>query len=507
MHKISCVALVRIFFVLSFFTWNIVVHAQEALISDALSIRSDYGYEIVGRFNDKVLLFRDKYDNFEVQAYDSQMHFAWNKELNDLARSGVQVLTVLGGKNDFSVVFKQRKRGHTYLRIHKYDPGANMIDSMTIKDYGENVFTPPILEVEKSEDRNCIMVYDVAQQGSMDLICFKLDKMALLWEKVLTTDPVVINNMKHDNAVIPWEKPGGFDADYFDNPISFSLGNKGDLFFATELSNRKGKIENHALTVLHVNASARQLTRIPMPDFLTTCMKYTVDNLNHQLVITGLYSDKNRERSKGVFFAALDYNHQYTFKLHAEPFDEKFVSILRQKDMVDDNKGIEDATIKQLILRQDGGVLLFAERFHEIQRGASAGRGFWRDGMRMVVDYYYDDTFVIAMEPDGKCQWKTVLHKKQYSQDDEGTFSSFFVLLNTDKLRILFNDEIKYENTCSEYLLSPLGDFDRNSLLNTMGQGLRMRFRDALQISPSECLVPSEFRNKLKLVLIRYNSL
>jgi hypothetical protein len=80
-------------------------------------------------------------------------------------------------------------------------------------------------------------------------------------------------------------------------------------------------------------------------------------------------------------------------------------------------------------------------------------------------------------------------------------------MLNTDKLRILFNDEIKYENTCSEYLLSPLGDFDRNSLLNTMGQGLRLRFRDALQISPSECLVPSEFRNKLKLVLVRYNSL
>ena len=69
---------------------------------------------------------------------------------------------------------------------------------------------------------------------------------------------------------------------------------------------------------------------------------------------------------------------------------------------------------------------------------------------------------------------------------------------------LLFNDEIKYETTCSEYVLSPAGDFDRNSLLTTDGQNLRLRFRDALQVSAGECLVPSEFRNKLRLVLLRF---
>jgi hypothetical protein len=33
---------------------------------------------------------------------------------------------------------------------------------------------------------------------------------------------------------------------------------------------------------------------------------------------------------------------------------------------------------------------------------------------------------------------------------------------------------------------------------------LRLRFRDAIQLSSTETLVPSEFRNKLRLVLIRY---
>jgi len=74
----------------------------------------------------------------------------------------------------------------------------------------------------------------------------------------------------------------------------------------------------------------------------------------------------------------------------------------------------------------------------------------------------------------------------------------------SDKIHVLFNDEIKYESTCSEYLLSPVGGFDRNSLINTLGQSLRLRFRDALQLNTNECLIPSEFRNKLRLVLLRY---
>jgi hypothetical protein len=122
----------------------------------------------------------------------------------------------------------------------------------------------------------------------------------------------------------------------------------------------------------------------------------------------------------------------------------------------------------------------------------------------MIVDYYYDDLFLIAFQPDGKSDWKTVLHKKQYSQDDDGIFSSYYLFQRPDRLSFLFNDEIRYENTCSEYVVSPVGEFDRNSVLNTVGQGMRLRFRDALQLNTEECLIPSEFRNKLRLVLLRY---
>ncbi len=260
--------------------------------------------------------------------------------------------------------------------------------------------------------------------------------------------------------------------------------------------------------MLRVNGSGDLLLRAPVPEFLTCDVKFAFDNQNQRLIGVGLYGEKSRDRANGSFFITLNPGGGEPL-VRSEPFDNQFLDILRRRDSSDDDdssngRGIAEADVTQLVLREDGGAILVAERHHEIQRGATAARGFWREGARMVVDYYYDDVLAIAFNPDGSIPWKTVLHKKQYSQDDEGSYSSYFLVRNTDRLHILFNDEIKYENTCSEYVLSPLGDFDRNSLLNTFGQNLRLRFRDGLQISANECLVPSEFRNRLKLVLLKF---
>jgi hypothetical protein len=75
---------------------------QTAMVSDPLSIRNDYGYELIGRMRDRILLFRDKFSEFEVQAFDNQMHLSWSKELDDLDRRGIQIVAVVPGRNDFT---------------------------------------------------------------------------------------------------------------------------------------------------------------------------------------------------------------------------------------------------------------------------------------------------------------------------------------------------------------------------------------------------------------------
>lgn len=43
------------------------------------------------------------------------------------------------------------------------------------------------------------------------------------------------------------------------------------------------------------------------------------------------------------------------------------------------------------------------------------------------------------------------------------------------------------------------GSFNRNSILSTENQKLRLRFRDAIQIAPDKMLVPSEHRGRLRI--------
>ncbi len=450
------------------------------LVSDPLPLRNDYGYEIIGRIRDRILLFRDRADDFEVQAFDNNMRASWSRVLEDLDKNGVQILSIIGRQDAFYVVFKQRRRGTAYLRVYKYDAGASLIDSATVKTYGDRVLVSPELDLYQSEDRSCIVVTNMAERGRMETTCFRLDPVEVLWDKLLLLDDVY-----HDT-----------------NIRGMVVSNEGRFFMVTEWNNRRSRLGNHEYQVLCVSQDTSYILRVPLSDFLTVDAKFVFDNRHQALVGSGFYADRTRDRANGAFFLRIPLGGEVT--LRYEAFSDRFISVLRRKDVSEDTRGIPNTLPRQLILRQDGGALLVAELYHEIQRGSLAGRGMWRDGMRMVVDYYYDDVLLIAFNPDGTAHWMTALHKKQYSQDDDAIFSSFCLLLTPERLHFLFNDEIKYENTCSEYIVSPLGDFDRNSLLSTYGQNLRVRFRDALQLNASECIAPSEFRNKLRLVLIRF---
>ncbi len=71
-------------------------------------------------------------------------------------------------------------------------------------------------------------------------------------------------------------------------------------------------------------------------------------------------------------------------------------------------------------------------------------------------------------------------------------------------LRVVFNDEIKQENTVSEYVINGNGEYDRNAVMNTERKGLAIRFRDGIQISKDTFVAPSERRHKVRLVKVSY---
>jgi hypothetical protein len=111
---------------------------------------------------------------------------------------------------------------------------------------------------------------------------------------------------------------------------------------------------------------------------------------------------------------------------------------------------------------------------------------------------------VISLSKSGIIEWMAPLAKKQFSQDDDGDFSSFLLIKGSNLLRILFNDEIKNENTISQYIVRSDGSYERKSLLNTDYRKLKIMFRQGKQVSSNACLIPCLSRNKLKFLKIEF---
>ena len=453
--------------------------AQAVLVSEGIQLKNESAYYLLGKMRDNYLLFRDRTTEFEVQGFNSRLEESWTKEI-ELDKRLPKVLHVEGYNDAFYVFYRFREKSETILKVHKYDGGANLRDSTIIRSLG-NLFYTPDIKWEQSEDRSKYLFYFFDRQRIFRAIAFDISEMKFLWDKSI--------------------EPDNFD--YYRDFVQATIDNDGNGYLVLMKDNFRSRRNKHHYEVFQYDWKQDRITtsNISMMGRLTFDVFFRYDNLNKKLVAGGLFYEKNPTRAIGTFYLNIPTADPAARQLHFSLLSDEFVNNLEGEKGV--GKGVENAEIRDIILRTDSGIILVAEKTKLLERRSAGASRIYYDA-RFVVDYYYDELFVISIHPNGREHWATVLPKKQFSQDDGGIYSSFFLFKTPSKLRFIFNDEVKNENTVSEYVLGGTGTFDRNSVMSTSGLELRMRFRDALQINGNELLVPSERRNRLKLVRLNY---
>ena len=104
---------------------------------------------------------------------------------------------------------------------------------------------------------------------------------------------------------------------------------------------------------------------------------FEADNLNRQLVGAGLYALDNSERAEGYFYINYQANSaaEIPFQLVFQPFSAEFLQNLLGRDYRE-GKGLNETSVREIVLRRDGGALLIAERNKQLQRrtGSAAAR-------------------------------------------------------------------------------------------------------------------------------------
>lgn len=451
--------------------------AQNVTVSEEIYLKNDYSYDILGKIDGDILLFRDQGNNVMVEAFGENLTKKWERELQ-FEKNRVDVMGVLTEDDFFSVFYGYRKKGDYIVKHKRFDSAINVVDTSLIVIYQNQYFNPRIL-FSRSEDRSKVILFRGDKDSEMDVFCYDLARDTLVWDK----------QMKFQNVYLRRD---------FRHMV---VSNEGDMFLVLE-NNRV--LKKDYFEIFHIDRSTGQLYRkeVDLEENTAIDIFAEYDNLNAQLVISGMFADRNLNRAKGIFFARVNWTEDVQ-KMHYIPFSEELLEDVYGKKQ-GRKQGLNNFTIQDIVLRQDGGAIVIAEMNKEFARAPNVPvrRDFMRSGW---VDYYYEDLLVYSIHPNGEPHWNTVLKKRQYSQDDDAAYSSYLLFKTQYDLRLLFNDEIRHENTVSEYVLKGNGKSERNSVFSTDYQRLKLRFRDGVQIAYNECIVPSERNNRLNLVRIRFN--
>ena len=460
---------------ISFFTLLIAasLQGQEVTISQEVILKDESAYSLLGKVDDHILLLKNKSYAQELSIYDEGLTFI-QSVLIDLEENREYLLGVTRSDYDFTIIYTYRDRDVRYVKASKFNKNGNLLFTDTIETL-PNELMDGYYELKASENERYVVLYEFSRDRSIKLHLYDCQEMKVVRLNEIEVDEI---SARRDFR-------------------SIEVSNKGDIFIVFERYGYKFRLSDHYLHMLELNRDGNVYeSKIPMNDRYKIDVKIIVDNFNNQTKLVGLYGSEFDNVSEGYFIS--DLNH---IKYVPYSNDREDIIINQNVHLM---HGLENYRLMDVVLRQDGGTVLVIEKNLEFFRSSPYGRdplGGYRTG---IVDYIAEDILVINAMPNGEIAWKSILPKRQVSQDDNGVYSSYFLFQTDSKLHFIFNDEIKTNNTVSEYVLNPIGVYERNAVLSTVNQKLKLRIKSAIQTSANTFLMISERNNRLNIVKVKY---
>lgn len=454
--------------------------AQDFLVSEEVIFRSDESFELLGQIENESFLFIDRPYSKELISYNRDLKIKKRVTLSD-KNNALYYTPVIRNKHIF-ICFSNRKNGNNDLFALKFDNELNQIDSALVKSYGKRTFSPKI-KIRPSQNKKYLAAYTLEKRTILEASVINLDSLKTIWDQEFS--------------------PENFNAN--ENFIDLIIDNQGNGHFALEYGNTRITTQENRFKFFsyHHKEKALKTQTASFQNKTWTEVLFEFDNVKNRVLMAGLFKEKKNIYPKGVFHISVYPNEAKIDSAIFHPFGNEFIAKLTGREKRKKIE-IEDLTLREMVLRSDGGFLLITELEKTITRRTSAGGGYYseRSYDASQVDYFLDEIILFNINPDGSTQWKGILRKKQSSQDDKAMASSFFMAKTARNLKFIFNDNIRADNNLSAYTLNGKGQTERISILNPKKHKLYLRPRFSKQISANQVLIPSIRKRELRLVLL-----
>jgi hypothetical protein len=454
-------------------------------------------FDVLGETVEGILLLKWGERQQIIEAYDPiSLDLRWRKELQFEHKRLQVVQANLTAEGNVLLFFTTTQRKNKILHACLMRPDVLPIIRDVAIDTALMRFgiTPTRYEITVSQNKQHFAIIRSNYSFS------GLDNV-----EVLTIDPANLTLLQRQTTTIPEKYEF----------LEVFANNKGTVFL-TKAQVRHTILDdtrqyNNLQLAIFEPAGPKKEIEIEKGDYQLTDIRFKPDNKNNRLVAAGFYSEKNQNYSNGYFYMFIDFDNYTLSQKIFMPFKTDRINDIRDKISVKyrDRGKIYSLAIKDLVLRNDGGVLLVGESFFTSQQNLprSTFDNYYSRQSITITSYYYEDIFIFSINPDGSELWDQVLFKKQYSEKDGGYYSSFGVVNTRKNLQLLFNEDINSTTNLNSYQLTYKGDYKVLTLLNTRERSLTIAPRYVRQISDSEAILPAfTNRNELLLVKATFNS-
>jgi hypothetical protein len=484
MTSYPCKYLILIWVIMTGTLSNLV--GQSVTVSTDVSIRNNLSYDVFPNMEEHVILYHEQAQEHSFEIFDEQLRFK-QTVTHEYEKRNVAPIGVIGYNNRVSFYYTYRDTGYVHHKVIRYDKNAAAVDTTLLW-----------LKQRKAVEGNPRFAF--SEDRSKVLIFTPIDKMLHL----LLIDQQSMTILQDATLAI-----AGIDLrDDFDKIL---VTNSGKIFMLCLKAGFWNVKDDEFFYIINAadpsQASVHRLTTDD-PKLKIHRIKMGYDERNDKITVGGLVGEGDEMSSSGYFACGYKPNQMPAeLSVSYHKYSPEFMSDITGKK-VGRVREVPNFRVRDLLSRNDGGLILITEVVREYTRRASTvSPGNFADPISMrggMTDYYHEDVMVFTTGPSGQEQWYKQLFKKQFSQDDDGIFSSYFLFKTPSRLKLIYNDEIKNANTVSSYEVDPLGRFQRTSVLSTEYQSLKLRFRDAIQIGAKSLIVPSEKNWKVNLVRIDY---
>jgi hypothetical protein len=459
-------------------------------------------FEIIGKFNDNFLIFKNNNSASAVSIYDAEMKLQQRVPLTFMPDRYINV-DFVAHPDFFYIIYEYQKKSIVHIAAVKLNDKAQPIGQPIELDTTQVGFASnnKIYTTAISEDKQRIMIFKINSK----------DPKNFMFTTFLYDGDLQL--IDRHRMYLQMEEKNEFFTD-------FLLDNQGTLLFGKYLrSGSNDYVSRVSVVTKGPKADSFAIKDIGSGDRILDEIKMKVDNNNNAYIISGFYYKQRRGNIDGLYTVTWDKATNSRVQEKVTVFSDELRALAKSTD-ASIKTAFNDFFIKNIITKRDGGYLLVSESLYTTSRGNMYNRwdymnpaygygpGFYspyyspyynpwaRNYGNYATRFHAENIMVLSFDKEGNLQWSNVIPKSQFDDETENLIST--ELVNTGgELHFLFNLYERRNMLLNDQSVSPEGRVTRYPTLHNLDRGYDFMPRYGKQVSSFESVIPCLYRNYL----------